>query len=171
MGAKKAGRTITLKGLLMHRIGKVSAIITKESADEKVSGGWIRAWLAFEALAVKEDITRDTLNHLLNKLDNDNRVKLYKKDFGNAVRRDKPVKGVDFGYSCTAEVEIVAKNLENLIQIVMEYGPSSIEVLAPSMISIGTGEAQNIINQVAAMMHSFAQAGVGGIVVVRGSEK
>ncbi len=149
----------------------MSTIINKELADEKVSGGWLRAWLAFEALAVKADVTRSALDELVGRLDKDQRVKVYKKDFGDMVMRDKPLKNIEVGFSCTVEVELIAKNLEGLFQVVMEYGPSSVELLEPNKISVGAGEAQNIMNTVAAMMHRFAEAGLGGIVFVRGQEK
>lgn len=146
-------------------------MIEKSVADERVQAGWLRAWFAFEALAVSEDVTRSTLEELVNKLDSDARVKVYKKEFGKAVEREKPFKGIEVGWSITVEVELVAKSFQGLMSIVMEYGPSSIELLEPTKFSVGAGEAQNVLNMVAAMMHEYAAAGLGGIVFLRGSEQ
>jgi hypothetical protein len=146
-------------------------MIEKSVADERVQAGWLRAWLAFEALAVSEDVTRSTLEELVNKLDSDARVKVYKKSFGQAIKREKPLKNIEFGWSITVEVELVAKSLQGLLSIIMEYGPSSVEVLEPAKFSVGAGEAQNILNMVASMMHEYAAAGLGGIVFLRGSEQ
>ncbi|MBU5557508.1 MAG: hypothetical protein QW751_00285 [Candidatus Aenigmatarchaeota archaeon] len=149
----------------------MSNIISKDVADEKISSGWLRAWLAFTALAANEDVTRAALSELIDKLDQDARVKLYKKEFGTLEKREKPLKGVDIAWSGTAEVELVTKDFDSLVQIVMQYGPSAVELLEPSKLTINVGEAQNILNSVAQMMHHFAAAGLGGIIFVRGSEQ
>jgi hypothetical protein len=146
-------------------------MIAKEIADEKVVAGWLRAWLAFTALAVNEDVTRAALSELIDKVDADERTKVYKKEFSTLEKREKPLKGIEVGWSGTAEIELVTKDLDSLVQIVMQYGPSAVELLEPSKLTVKAGEAQNILNTVSAMMHHFAEAGLGGIIFVRGSEK
>lgn len=151
-------------------MARVSNIITKDIADEKVAAGWLRAWLGFTALAATEDITKAALAELVDKVDADERVKLYKKEFGTLEKREKPLKGIEVGWSGTAEVEFVVKDFDNLVQVVMQYGPSAVELLEPNKLNVNAGEAQAILNTVAQMMHHFAAAGLGGIVFVRGSE-
>ena len=148
----------------------MSYIISKELADEKIKGGWLRVWAGFTALAVSEEVTKSALNELIDKLDKDPRVKIYMKDFGTLERREKPLKGIDVGYAGTAEVEFAVKDFETLIQAVIEYGPSAVEMLEPTRLNISAGEAQNVINTVAQMMHLFAEAGLGGMIFVRGNK-
>jgi hypothetical protein len=143
-------------------------MMPKEECDEKVKGGWIRAWMMFEVLAVNEKTTKNSLEILLNKLEKDGRIKMYKKEFGELKTVEKPLPNVEMGYSLTCEVEIVSQSLDNLVQIVTEYGPSAIELLEPSKISVNAGEAQSILNSVSQMMHEFAAAGAGGIVFLKG---
>ena len=81
---------------------------------------------------------------------------------------DKPMKNIDVGHSLTSEIELVSKNIDNLVQLVTEYGPSAIEILEPKKITLDAGEAQNILNSVSHIMHQFAAAGAGGMVLVRG---
>ncbi len=143
-------------------------MIQKDEADSKVKSGWIRAWMIFEVLAVKEDVTRKSLETLIGKLERDTRVRVYRNSYGEFKKVDNPIKGVECGYSLTCEVEMVAQNLDCLAQIVMEYGPSAIELLEPSKISMEIGEAQSMLNSVSHIMHQFAAAGMGGMVFVRG---
>ena len=143
-------------------------MIAADEASEKVKCGWIRAWMMFEVLATNEDTTKKSLEELLSKLDNDIRAKMYKREFGELCRVEKPMKNIEIGYSLTSEIELVSKNLDNIMQLVTEYGPSAIEVLEPKKISIDAGEAQNILNSVSHIMHQFAAAGAGGMVLVRG---
>lgn len=145
----------------------MSVIISKEIADEKVGSGWLRAWLGFTALAANEEVTQSALSELIDKLDKDEKVKIYKKEFGKLEKREKPLKGIDVGWSGTAEIELVTKDFDSLVQIVIQYGPSAVELLEPNKLSINAGEAQNILNTVSTMMHHFAEAGLGGIVFVR----
>ncbi|MFH0929552.1 MAG: hypothetical protein V1818_04345 [Candidatus Aenigmatarchaeota archaeon] len=143
-------------------------MITKEEADAKVKEGNIRAWMMFEVLAVSEETTKKSLEGLLDRLDNDSRVKMCKKEFGETKEVEKPIKNVEKGYSMTSEIELVSSNFDNLVQIVIEYGPSAIEVLEPKKFETDAGEAQSILNTVSHVMHQFAAAGTGGMVLVRG---
>ena len=143
-------------------------MIKKEDADEKVGEGWIRAWMMFEVLAVNEDTTKNSLETLINRLEDDNRIRMYKKEFGDIRKVEKPMKNVDIGYSLTCEIELISKKFDNLVQIVTEYGPAAVEILEPKKLDLDAGEAQAILNSVSQMMHQFAAAGAGGIVFIKG---
>ena len=149
---------------------KLILMITEEEANEKVREGWFRSWLVFEALAINENVSKDALETLVNKLDKDNRVKIYKKSFGNAKKIEKPIQNVDVGYSVTCEVNLISKKFDNLAQIAIEYGPSAIEILEPEKFDLNVGEAQSILNSISQMMHRLAATGAGGIVFMKGEE-
>ncbi len=142
-------------------------MIEKQQADEKVRSGWLRVWAGFEAMAVKEETATSGLADLLDKLDSDERVKVYKKEFLDVQKVESPVKGFDEAFSQGAKVEFVVKNLDNLIDIVIEYGPSGLEILEPRELKLNTAEAQAVVNSVAAMMHRYAASGLGGAILVR----
>ena len=141
-------------------------MIEKPVADEKVEQGWLRIWLVFELLAVSEAKANEAMQEHIKKLDNDSRIKVYKKQLSDIKKIEKPLKGVKEGFSLTADIELVVQNFDNIVQIVLEYGPSSIEVLDPKNIKMGMGEAQGVLNSISQMMHRFAAAGLGGIVVL-----
>ncbi|MFQ6020587.1 MAG: hypothetical protein ACE5J4_01025 [Candidatus Aenigmatarchaeota archaeon] len=143
-------------------------MISKQEADEKVNQGWIRTWMMFEVLAVNEEVTRNSLESLMNKLENDERIKLYKKEFGKIDKvENPPFKDIETAYSLTCEIELISKRLDNLVQIVTEYGPSAIEIFEPKELKVEAGEAQSILNSIAQVMHQFAAAGAGGIVFIK----
>ena len=139
-------------------------MISEEEADTKMEGGSIRVWIAFEVLAVSESVVKDSLGKMIENLDKDKRISLYKKSFTDIVKVEKPLKNIDIAYSCTCEIECVVKKLEDLVLIVIQYGPSAVEILEPTKFDISSREAQNIMNSVSEMMHMFAAAGVGGLV-------
>jgi len=143
-------------------------MIEKEQADVKVREGWLRIWAGFESMAIVQETATVALAELIEKLDEDPRVKVYKKDFSEPQRIEKLVKGFDEAFSQAVKVEFVVKNLDELVDVVIEYGPSSLEILEPKEIKLNTAEAQSVINSIAAMMHRFAEAGLGGAVFVTG---
>ncbi len=145
-------------------------MIQKEEANEKIQKGWLRAWLMFEVLAVNSKAAKEALEELIEKLDKDERAKLYKREFTDIQKVDKPLENIEVGYSQTCEIEFITKNLDSLVQIVTEYGPSAAELLEPSELKLRPGEAQAILNTISSMMHQFASAGIGGIVFVRGEK-
>lgn len=145
-------------------------MIHEEEANKKVEEGCFRVWIVFEALAINENVARESLESLTNKLDRDERIKIYKKVFGESKRIEKPLKNIEVGYSVTCEIGLVSKNFDNLAQVVIEYGPSAIEIYEPEKFILKAGEAQSILNSIAFMMHTLAAAGAGGIVVMKGEE-
>jgi hypothetical protein len=145
-------------------------MITEEEASKKVGEGWIRSWVIFEALGVDENTSREALEALTKKLENDPRVRMYKRCFGEAVKVEKPIEGINVGYSLTCEVNLVSKTFDNLSQIAIEYGPSAVEIMEPDCIKLKLGEAQSILNSISNMMHRIAASGVGGIVFMKGDQ-
>ncbi len=142
-------------------------MLQKEEVSEKLEKGWIKVWSMFEVLATKQETTKQTIDTLINKLENDPRAGVYKKNISEIKEVEKPMKNIDIGYSITAEVEFVTKKFDNLVQLVIEYGPSAIEVYEPKNLNISCGEAQSILNSISQMMHQFAAAGLGGIVFLK----
>ena len=104
-------------------------------------------------------------------MESDKRVKAYKKDFSEVKKVENPMVGVKEGWSQVIKMEMVAKRFDELVGFVIDFGPSSIEILEPKKFTTEMGEAQMILNSVAEMIHRFAAAGVGGVVVVHGKPK
>jgi len=138
---------------------------TKETAEKRVKEGWIRTAMMIEVLAVSENASKSALEKHIEKLENEEGVIVYKKNFHPVEKVEKPLPNVETGFSCVAEIEIVAKNFDKLVYIVMNYAPSSIEVLEPEKIVLDEGEAQGILNSIADVLHRFAAAGLGGVLV------
>ncbi len=146
-------------------------MIPKEEADEKVKKGWLRSLIIFEVVAVNEEATKKAIELHLKKLEEDDRVKIYRKEISEIVRVEKPTPRVEVGYSVHSEVELVTSSLDKLMQITIEYGPSAVELIEPRKMEIPLNDAQGMLNSVSQVMHQFAAAGVGGFVLVSGKQK
>ena len=147
-------------------------MIEEGLAREKSKDGWIRTRLMFEVLGINEAVSKAAIDKLIERLDKeDPRVDVYKKEFGEVKKIDKPLPNVKEAFSVICDIELVSKNLDNLSQIVMEYGPSTIEILEPSHIDIPVGEAQGILNSISRLVHQFAASGAGGLVFLNQKKK
>lgn len=142
-------------------------MLTKEQIAEKLKQGWIQAGMMFEVLAINEEAAKEALQSHVGKMEKGGLASMIKKEFLQVEKVDKPVKGIETGFSQVCNTEFMAKNFDALVQIVLEFGPASVEILKPDKYQMSAGEAHNILNAMAEMMHRFAAAGFGGIVIAR----
>ncbi len=136
----------------------------KDKVNKKMKDGWIKSWMMIEVMAVSEDAAKTALEKHVGKMESEKAAFLYGKKYGEIKDVENPLPNVAKGYSYVVEFEILTQNLDRLMTIVMNYGPSSVEILEPNEIKIPVGEAQGVLNSVSAMMHKFASQS-GGIIV------
>ena len=133
----------------------------KELRKEK----WYDVQFTIEALAVEKHIVENALKTHVDKMGKIKEVFVYDTKFLDTIKTHKPMKDVEYAYSQVVKVKFFVKDLAALLQIVMVYGPSSVEILGPGKKEIDISEAQQLSNIVAGMVHQFVAAGAGGIVI------
>ena len=139
--------------------------MSDEKIQKKLKEGWIKSWMMIEALAVTEAATRSALENHVRKLGLEKGVMIAKKDFKKTEKVDKPFENIKTAYSGVVELEVLTKDYDRLVFLVLNYAPSAIEVLEPKKISIDAGEAQGILNSLAELMHRFVSLTRGAIMV------
>ncbi|MBL7206433.1 MAG: hypothetical protein ISS36_02440 [Candidatus Aenigmarchaeota archaeon] len=137
----------------------------EKDIGNKLKDGWVKVVAMIEVLAVTEETAKSSLEKHIEGLEKEKNVLLYRKDFQKIEKVEKPIQGIEVAYSNLVEVEFVAKNLDTLVKIVMNYAPSSIEIIEPEKLKIDMGEAQGVLNSIAEMVHKFAAAGLGGVII------
>ncbi len=127
----------------------------------------IKAALIFEVVAVTEEAAKKSLEKHLKKLSEDRRVRVLKTEMSEVEKIENFSERIREAFSVIADAEIETNRFDNLLQIVIEFGPSSVELLSPDRIELSISEAQGILNSVSSVMHRFAAAGgTGGIIIV-----
>ncbi len=139
--------------------------MTPFEIKDKVKNGWIKVWLAFDVVAAKPEISKEALEKHMDKLLSLPQIIGYKKDIAEPMKIDNAPNNMKEAYSTAGEIEAVVKSVFDLINIVIVYGPSSIEVIEPDEIKISIGDLQNSVNVISGVMHQFAQAGIGGFII------
>ncbi len=137
----------------------------EEEAKRRVKQGWIRVGMMIEALAISKDTAESAIVKHVGKMDREKDILIYKKDFRGVEEVERPLPNIEKGYSQVIDIEMVAENFDKLVYIVMNYGPSAIEIIEPKKLTIDFGEAQGILNSLASLIHTYAAMGTGGMVV------
>ena len=137
----------------------------QEQIKHKRKEKWFDVWFSIEALAVDRDVVEDALKSHVNKMGEIKDILIYETEYSDTLKVNNPVKNVKEAHSQVAKVKFFAKDLMTMIGVVMTYGPSAIEVLGPDKKETKIDEVQNIVNLLAGVVHQFAVAGVGGIII------
>ena len=133
----------------------------KEKRREK----WFDVWFSIEALAVGKEVVESALRKHVEKMGDVKDIFIYETEYSDTIKVENPMKDVKEGYSQIVKIKFFAKDFSTLISVVMTYGPSSIEIIGPDKKEMKISEAQNIVNLLAGIVHQFAAAGVGGIII------
>ena len=139
-----------------------------ETVEKKMKEGWIKSWMMIEVMAVTDETAKKSLENHVNELAKEKRTIVYKKSFKEIKKVESPRPNIPVAYSNVVELEMITQTYEQLVYVVMNYAPSAVEVLEPEKVSIEAGELQGILNSISDMMHKFAAAGVGGVVIKGG---
>lgn len=118
--------------------------------EEKVDQGWINVEIMIETQGNDSEFLKDSLKNMVKKLENEDKVIVYEKSFEDIEETKKGW----FSYIC--DVKLLTQNFETLVNVSMHYGPSSVEIIEPSKISIGIGEAQSTLANIADVTTSLA---------------
>ncbi|MBI4894405.1 MAG: hypothetical protein HY833_01570 [Candidatus Aenigmarchaeota archaeon] len=141
--------------------------MSKEILGEHLDKGWIHARMFFEVLAGSEEVARDSLKKHLGSVKKMENIKIVEEKYEDVVEVDdapKQFKGKK-AYSQVCEVDVVVSSVENLVYSVIFFGPSSIEIISPKEMRMKFEEVQSMANAVAEIMHRYASAGAGGIII------
>jgi hypothetical protein len=138
---------------------------TEEQVNKKMKEGWIRTSMMVEAMAISDKAVESALKKHIERMEKEKCLLVYRKNFQKTNEVEKPLPNIPKGFSQVVEIEAVAENFDRLVYIVLNYAPSSIEILEPEKMQIGIGEAQGILNTIATMIHRFAASGGGGMIV------
>jgi hypothetical protein len=137
----------------------------EKEIEKKIKDGWLQARFAIEVLAGTKEAAKSALEKHVQAMEKEKNTIIYRKSFGDIKKILNPLPNIAEGWSNIVDVELVAKNFETLVYLVVTYGPSAIELLGPKKIAIDLGEGQAILNSLSELIHKYAAAGIGGIVI------
>ena len=137
----------------------------QNKVNKKMKEGWIKSSMMVEVMAINPEKTKEVIENHIEMMSKEDNIIVSKKEFKEVLEAKSPYPNIPKAYSCVAEIEVLTQSFDELAYIVMNYGPSSIEILKPDKISMNAGEAQAILSSISAMLHRFAASQMGGVML------
>jgi len=131
--------------------------------------GELKVWMIFEVLAATKEAAQESLKDHAEKLAKEN-VEISDEKFETVQEVEKPHPEIDKGYSKVYEVELVVASLQELIQIIISYGPTMVDLIEPEEVRLSINDLQGSLNSVTQLIHNYAQSGMGGVIISSASD-
>lgn len=132
----------------------------------------VRLWMVFEAVAPDEESLGDALHDHIDALKNDEEgVEVIELEKDDASKVENPHPGLDEGFSQVAELRAEIDSFPKALEVVINYGPTYVQLEAPDRIEMDLKEGQEALQEVANTMHQYAQMGMGGVLISRADEE
>jgi len=137
----------------------------KEEIRNRIAKGWIHARFTIEVMANTAENAEKSLKNHMEKIRKQKNIILIDEKIDKPEKVENPPRPLTEAYSQVIESEMLISKYEYLVNFVFVFGPSSLEILAPEKIELSQEEMQNILNNLATIIHQFAAAGVGGLII------
>ncbi len=125
----------------------------------------LKLWMIFEAVAASEDAVKGSLEDHIEKLSNEPEAEVVEETVEEIEKVENPHESLDEGFSQVAEVVVEASSFEEAIALVINYGPTYIQLESPDHYEMSLKEGQETLQNVADIMRRYAEMGVGGMLV------
>lgn len=131
----------------------------------------IKLWMVFEAVAPKKEGVEGSLQDHVDMLSSDDGVEIKEKNFDEISEMEDPHPGLDKGYSQVCELRTEISDFSTVIETVINYGPTYVQVEGPDKIEMPLKDAQESLQHVVDTMHQYANSGAGGMLISRASDE
>lgn len=131
----------------------------------------VSIWMVFEAVAATEEGVEDSLDDHLEKLETESDVEIVESNVDDVSKVQDPHPDLDEGFSQVAECRLEIDSFRKCVQVTFDYGPTYVQMEGPEDYVMELKEGQETLQQVADVMHKYAQMGVGGVLVSKATEE
>ncbi len=122
----------------------------KPNLKEKLAEGHFQAILVIEIMGRPPKYVSDSLKLVIQALEKEDSVWILNKK----LFKPKKVKEAEL-FSTFAEIEILAPSFRRLMELCLDYMPSSIEIIEPKQIRMDLTESTNLLNDLNAKLHKY----------------
>ena len=120
------------------------------SLEDKETKG-IYAMMIIEVIGRPPEHLTQTLNDLINKIDEEKGVVVKEKK----VNEPSLMKDQKEFYTSFAEIEVEVEEIFNLVELMFKYMPAHIEIISPELIALTNNGWNDILNQVVQKLHGY----------------
>lgn len=127
--------------------------------------------MVFEAVAATEEGVEDSLDDHLEKIKSESGVEVKESNIDESTKIENPTPDLEEGYSKVAECRLSVEGFDKAIKLTFNYGPTYVNVEGPEKYEMDLKESQESLQNVANVMHQYAQKGLGGVLVSKSKEE
>jgi len=111
----------------------------------------VTAVMIVEILGRPAEHAREAIEKFMENLDKVKGIEVLKKDFSEPklVEKEKDL------HTCFCETEFTSENMSQLVDIMFDFMPSSIEILDPPRVSLESSEATSLLNGISGRLHRY----------------
>lgn len=110
----------------------------------------ILARIIIEVLGSPKEHVEETIKQIIQKLEQDKKVKLVKQTTYESEQQEKTKL-----WSTFSEIELQADNLKNLMEICFDYMPSSVEIIEPAGMEVDSNDIMDFMNDLLGRIHKY----------------
>jgi hypothetical protein len=123
----------------------------KIDVKEQFEKGWLDVVAIIEIAGKPAEHVKQVLEKLLEGLGKEKDVKLIYKKI-NEPKEGEKTPGL---FSAFAEIEFMAKSFGRVMEFVIDYMPSSVEIVAPTDLNIKLAEANGVLNDLVGKIFKY----------------
>ncbi len=118
----------------------------------KVKEGWLHCTIIIEIAGWPKEHVGSTLKLIVDKLKKEKAVSLIKEKISEPKKVSEKI------WSAFVELDVLVKSLVDLIGLVFDYMPSSVEIIEPETIKESTQGLGELLNDLIAKLHAYDAA-------------
>jgi hypothetical protein len=131
----------------------------------------IELWMVFEAVAATEEGVKDSLEEHMDKLRSESGVEIKEENIDEVSKVENPHPDIDEGFSKVAECRLNVESFDKSVSLTFNYGPTYVQMEGPEKYEMDLKEGQEALQNVANVIHKYAQMGLGGVLVSKSREE
>ncbi|MBN2422693.1 hypothetical protein JXB41_05670 [Candidatus Woesearchaeota archaeon] len=119
----------------------------------KVADGYVHFRAIVEILGKPKEFVAKTLNDYIVNIEKNKALSIVKKDIAKAIKQEE----ADL-YASFVELEILGKDIKELISFCFDYMPSSIEIMDPEQLVYNSNDFTDFLNDIQGRLHTVNMA-------------
>ena len=131
----------------------------------------VKVWMVFEAVGAKKNGVVKSLEDHVEGIESEEGVEITELEKDDATEIENPHESLEKGYSQVVEMRADFDNFQKVVETVINYGPTYVQMEGPDKYELDLRESQDTLQSVANTMHQYAQMGAGGVLISKSSQE
>lgn len=131
----------------------------------------VKVWMVFEAVGAKKNGVVKSLEDHVEGIKSEEGVEITELEKDEATEIENPHESLEKGYSQVVEMRADFDNFQKVVETVINYGPTYVQMEGPDKYELDLRESQDTLQSVANTMHQYAQMGAGGVLISKSSKE